>query len=59
VAENDDARPDDAAHQRWADDGGGPRAKQAVPRRTAPPTSWGTIGVALAVGFAVGWLTGE
>jgi len=59
VAENDDARPDDAAHQQWADDGGAPRAKQPVPHRTAPQTSWGTIGVALVVGFAVGWLTGE
>ncbi|HEX4606860.1 MAG TPA: hypothetical protein VH092_01520 [Urbifossiella sp.] len=42
-----------------ADDGGRPPELRVVPRRAPPPSPWAMIGVAVAVGFVAGWLTGE
>lgn len=47
----------EADHNRWADDGGFiPEAE--APRTLAPTRSpWRAVGIASAIGFAVGWLT--
>jgi hypothetical protein len=48
----------EADHHRWADDGGfipAPETPAPAPA-TRPP--WRAIGVAVALGFALGWLTG-
>lgn len=44
-------------HHRWADDGGFIPGVEA-PRTAAPAWSpWRSIGIAAAIGFAIGWLT--
>lgn len=56
-----DAAQKESDHQRWADDGGPTpdpepaRARPGVPTRSP----WAAVGIAAAVGFAVGWLTGH
>lgn len=47
--------------QRWADDGGAPsmgRPGQARATERAR-SSWGAVGVAVAFGFILGWLSGR
>ena len=44
-------------HQRWADDGGNIPADQPEAIETIPHSPWPAIVVAVAAGFAVGWLT--
>lgn len=47
----------EADHQRWADDGGFIPEREA-PRAPVPTRSpWQAVGIAAAIGFAIGWLT--
>jgi hypothetical protein len=47
----------EADHHRWGDDGGF-IPETELPRTPAPTRSpWREIGIATAVGFAIGWLT--
>jgi hypothetical protein len=47
----------EADHHRWADDGGF-IPETEIPRTPAATRSpWPAIGIAAAVGFAVGWVT--
>jgi hypothetical protein len=47
--------------QRWADDGGAPSMGRAGQARAAdrPRSPWVAVGVAVAVGFTLGWLSGR
>jgi hypothetical protein len=51
-----DAAQRESDHQRWADDGGFTPDEVAAPPVRSP---WTAVGVAAALGFAVGWLTGR
>jgi ElaB/YqjD/DUF883 family membrane-anchored ribosome-binding protein len=57
-----DATQRESALQRWADDGGfipEPEARRPVAAPNVIARSpWAAIGVAVGVGFALGWLTG-
>ncbi len=48
----------EADHHRWADDGGFIPAPETPAAATATRPPWRAIGVAVALGFAIGWLTG-
>ena len=51
------AAQQDADHQRWADDGGFTPDPHVPAATTRSP--WVAVGVAAAIGFALGWLTGR
>ena len=55
---NERTAQQEAALQRWADDGGGPRVNPHA-AAVLPRPRWEAVGVAVAVGFALGWLTGR
>jgi ElaB/YqjD/DUF883 family membrane-anchored ribosome-binding protein len=66
LRERDAARRADIAqresdHQRWADDGGFIPKLQAVEAAVGAVLRhpWAVVGVAAAVGFALGWVTGR
>ncbi|MDB5312153.1 MAG: hypothetical protein JWO38_6355 [Gemmataceae bacterium] len=58
-----DAAQMEKAYQRWADDGGLiPDLSMAGPERPITAvlrTPWAAIGVAVGLGFALGWITGR
>ncbi len=58
MKENETAGQQETDLQRWADDGGRSPDARTV-RRVAPQNPWAVIGLAAAVGFAFGWLSGE
>jgi hypothetical protein len=51
----------EAAFQRWADDGGAPpTGRPGQARATERPRSpWVSVGLAVGVGFTLGWLSGR
>ncbi len=44
-------------HHRWADDGGRTPEPEVTKPRIPARSPWRAIGIAAAVGFAIGWLT--
>jgi ElaB/YqjD/DUF883 family membrane-anchored ribosome-binding protein len=47
----------ETAHQRWADDGGFIPETETPGALVRTHSPWRAIGIAAAVGFAIGWLT--
>ena len=47
----------EADYQRWADDGGFIPAQESPAPVVATRSLWRAVGIAAAIGFAIGWLT--
>ena len=60
AATRDAAQRESSLH-RWADDGGFiPEAAQpSIAIARVPRNPWVAVGIALGLGFAIGWLTGR